>query len=92
MKILFFFSLLSFSLMGFAKISDCYKEVTQAGKNECMAYERDLAVGRVMMEVTESCAEKEEIKASKGGTIYPMLLDECMANQLNELVEQVEEK
>jgi hypothetical protein len=65
-----------------AKIKDCYKEVSQAEKNECMAFQRDQAAWGFMTAVTEYCAAEEEIHESLGGSIYPMLLDECMAKKL----------
>jgi len=43
-----------------------------------------------MAKITRWCAQKEELKASIGGSIYPMLLDECMANKLDYLSKHIE--
>ena len=50
-----------------------------------MMFEKDRAIGRFMKELTEKCAEEKEIKESKGGSIYSMLLDECMVEELDDL-------
>jgi len=89
-SLVFFFLLIP--ILSSAKFNDCYKEVTQADKNECMLYERDLAVGKLMEEVTTYCSKQDEIKEAKGGSIYPMLVDECMAKKLNQLTGLVDEK
>lgn len=73
-----------------AKVNECYKEISQADKNECMLFERDRAVGRLMIEITTWCADKDEVKESLGGSIYPMLLDECMAKKLDKLAKRIE--
>jgi len=92
MKILFVFTLLFCSFLTLASPRDCYKEQNQSDKNECMLFERDRAVGRVMTEVTEYCADQDEIRAAQKGTHYLMLLDECMAKELNNLARDVEEE
>jgi hypothetical protein len=76
-----------FSLTASASLRDCYRQVSQADKNECMMFEKDRAIGRFMKELTQKCAGNEEIKDSKGGTIHSMLLDECMINKLDDLAE-----
>ena len=43
-----------------------------------------------MIEITKWCADKDEIKESLGGSIYPMLLDECMAKKLDKLAKKVD--
>jgi hypothetical protein len=50
-----------------------------------MMFEKDRAIGRFMKELTKKCAEDEEIKESKGGSIHSMLLDECMIEELDDL-------
>ncbi len=82
-------TVLLLSTLSFAKIKDCYKEVSQAEKNECMLFERDQAVGRLMTAVTESCATEDEVQESRGGSIYPMLLDECMTKKLDHLTKDL---
>ena len=52
--------------------------------------QRHNSVGRLMAKITRWCAEKEELKESIGGSIYPMLLDECMANKLDYLSKNIE--
>lgn len=81
---------LLFSSLSFARTKECHAEITQADKNECMLFERDRAVGRLMIEITKWCADKDEIKESLGGSIYPMLLDECMAKKLDKLAKKVD--
>ncbi len=68
-----------------ASLRDCYRQVSQADKNECMMFEKDRAIGRFMKELTKKCAQDEEIKESKGGSIHSMLLDECMIEELDDL-------
>lgn len=87
----FLILMLLFTTSIFANTLDCYKEVTQADKNECMAFERDQAIGRLVKNVTEKCADENEISDSQGGSIYPMLLDECMAKEFNKLAKDKEE-
>ncbi len=55
-----------------------------------MAFERDQAVGRLMTKVTEDCAKDDEVKDAKGGSIYPMLVDECMAKRLDRLAKRMD--
>jgi hypothetical protein len=81
---------LHFASLSFAGTKECHIEVTQAEKNECMLFERDQAVGRLMIKITKWCAEKDEVKESLGGSIYPMLLDECMARKLDKLAKKVD--
>jgi hypothetical protein len=81
---------LFFSSFSFAKFNECYKEISQAAKNECMLFERDKSVGKLMAKITKWCADKEELKASVGGSIYPMLLDECMAKKIDYLSKHIE--
>ena len=80
-----------YSSLGFAKVRTCYREITQAEKNECMLFERDQAVGRLMTKVSEYCAKTEAVREAKGGSIYPMLLDECLAKTLDRLTKRVDE-
>jgi hypothetical protein len=89
MKSLLFILALIFSFTSLAKIHDCYKEETQENRNECMLFERDKAVGQLMAVVTKSCANRIGEQTTKTEAIYPMLLDECMANELSELARQV---
>ena len=88
MKKLIFLLLFIFSSESFARPRDCYKKISQANKNECMTLERDKAIGQLMIKITLDCSEKEEIKESKGGTIYPMLLDECMTLEIRRIIKQ----
>ena len=81
---------LFFSSFSYAKVNDCYKEISQAAKNECMLFERNKSVGRLMAKITRWCADKEELQESMGGSIYPMLLDECMAKKLDYLSKHIE--
>jgi hypothetical protein len=83
-------TLLLFSSLSYASIRDCHREITQSEKNECMAFERDQAVGRLMTKVTEDCAKDDEVKDAKGGSIYPMLVDECMAKRLDRLAKRMD--
>ena len=92
MSSLLLITLLLFSSLSYARIIDCHSEITQSEKNECMAFERDQAVGRLMTKVTEDCAKDEEVKDAKGGSIYPMLVDECMAKKLDRLTKRMDEK
>ena len=78
------------SLNSFAGTKQCHRELSQADKNECMAFERDKAVGTLMTRVTEYCSHDSEIQEAKGGSIYPMLLDECMTRELLGLVKKVD--
>lgn len=80
-----------FSLNSFAGLQDCHRQVSQADKSECMLFEKDRAIGRLMSEITKSCALRAEIRESKGGSIYPMLIDECMVKEINELSKYVGE-
>ena len=75
----------------FAGLQDCRRQVSQADKSECMLFEKDRAIGRLMTEITKSCAERSEIKESKSGSIYPMLVDECMIQEINTLLKYVED-
>jgi uncharacterized protein YecT (DUF1311 family) len=79
------------SLPSFADVKDCHRQVSQADKSECMMFEKDRAIGRLMTEITKECAEKKEIRESKGGSIYPMLIDECMIKEINSLWKYVDE-
>lgn len=91
MSSLLILTVLLISSLSYARIKDCHKEITQAEKNECMLYERDLAVGRLMTKVTEYCAKTDDVKEAKGGSIYPMLVDECMAKTLDRLTKRMGE-
>lgn len=85
MKSMLLLLALSISQPALASLRDCYRQVSQADKNECMMFEKDRAIGRFMKELTEKCAKDEEIKESKGGSIHSMLLDECMVEELDDL-------
>lgn len=85
MKSLLLLIPLFISQTALASLRDCYRQVSQADKNECMMFEKDRAIGRFMKELTEKCAEDEEINESKGGSIHSMLLDECMIEELDDL-------
>lgn len=74
-----------------ARTSDCLKEASQADKNECMSYERDKAVGELVKKVTEKCTKDLELEESEGGSIYPMLLDECLAKEFRSLKKSISE-
>ena len=84
-------ALVLYSSFALAKISDCHREISQADKNECMTFEKDRAIGKLMKRVTEYCAEKDQVSDSKGGSIYPMILDECMTKELLELTQEVDD-
>lgn len=89
MKSLLFISAMLMSLSAAASLRDCYRQVSQADKNECMMFEKDRSIGRFMKELTEKCAEEDEIKESKGGSIHSMLLDECMIEELDDLSQKM---
>jgi hypothetical protein len=86
-KILILLFLISSS---FANTDSCEQEVTQVEKNECMIFERNKAIGDLMKKVTIRCSRTPELKAAKGGSIYPMLLDECIEKEVRRLVESLE--
>lgn len=88
MKTLILILLITFSLPSFAKLKDCYAKVSQAEKNECMTFEKDQVIGQLMTRITLICSEKEEIRDSKGGSIYPMILDECIAKEITKLLKK----
>lgn len=73
---------------------ECTKKITQAEKNECMALLKDEAIGNLVRNVSIYCSEKNEIKESEGGTIYPMLLDQCLEEEfrhLNRIFNQIKD-
>ena len=73
-----------------AASDDCQNEVTQVEKSHCMTYERNLAIGELMKKVTIRCSRNPEIKASKGGSLYPLLLDECIEKEITEISQELE--
>ncbi len=90
MPSLLIIALVFYSSLSMAKTSECYREVSQADKNECMAFEKNKAIGKLMKKVTEYCADKGQVSDSKGGSIYPMVLDDCMTKEILELAQEVE--
>lgn len=64
----------------FASTTDCYQEEDPRDKRDCMIFERDQAIGRLMSKLTRSCEAEAE-----------WMVDECMAKKLDELTGQVEE-
>ncbi|MBA2405922.1 MAG: hypothetical protein H0V66_14190 [Bdellovibrionales bacterium] len=82
--------LLLLSPLGFTREQDCRKNDSWAEKNECMAFERDQAVGRLMTKVTEDCAEESKVEDSEGEREYQMVLDECMVKKLDDLSKRID--
>lgn len=72
-----------------ASVQDCYRQITQADKNECMTFEKDRAIGRFMAAITKKCARDKEVRESAGGTLQSMLLDECLINELQDLTQDL---
>ena len=73
-----------------ADSDDCQNEITQGEKSHCMTYERNLAIGELMKKVTIRCSKNPEIKVSKGGSLYPLLLDECIEKEITKISEELE--
>lgn len=90
MKLLLFLLLTITSVQ--ASRRDCYRQITQADKNECMMYEKDRAIGRFMATLTKKCAGRPEVKEASGGTLQSMLLDECLIEELNEMEKEASHK
>jgi hypothetical protein len=75
-----------------ASVRDCYRQITQADKNECMTYEKDRAIGRFMAALTKKCSREKEVKESAGGTLQSMLLDECLIRELREVTQDLSDE
>lgn len=65
--------------------TECQKKITQAEKSECMELIKDEAIGDLVTHITVYCSEKKEIKESEGGTLYPMLLNQCLEKEFKHL-------
>lgn len=71
--------------------SDCYKRPSQEKKNECMAFERDKAIGGLVNEVTKKCSQTPQMQEEEGAeeevgpSEQPMILDECMSEEFKKL-------
>jgi len=84
-KLVFMALLIPVLTQAFSK-QDCLSEITQSEKSECMTLLKNEAIGDLVSVVSVYCSHKKEIKESEGGTIYPMLLDECMEKEFRGLV------
>lgn len=82
--------ILLYSSASFANVRDCDSEMDQEERNECMAFERDRAVGKLMSKVTKECAGELEDRDAEDDANYPMLLDKCMTKKLLKLSESVD--
>lgn len=78
-----------------ARTSDCYKKQSQEKKNECMAFERDKAIGGLVNEVTEKCSQLPQMQEEEGEeeeigpSSQPMILDECMSKEFKKLENKI---
>jgi hypothetical protein len=84
-KIVFMALLIPALAQAFSK-QNCLREITQAEKNECMTLLKNEAIGDLVTVISIYCSHKKVIKESEGGTIYPMLLDECMEKEFRRLI------
>ncbi len=75
--------------------AECYKKPSQEKKNECMAFERDKAIGGLVNEVTEKCSQipqmqqEEGVEEEVGPSNQPLVLDECMTQEFKKLEKKV---
>lgn len=90
MKYLLSAALFFLSVGLLARTPDCYSYLQQDEKNKCMSFERDKSVARLMTAIGAYCAEQTKIKKSRGKKIHAMLVDECIARELEGLAVYVE--
>lgn len=75
-----FLSLLFISFPLLAATQDCYRLENIEVRNECMQFESDQAVGRLMTKLSDKCEGSEKYK-----------FHECVAKSLDELTMKVRE-
>lgn len=75
-----FLSLLFISFPLLAATQDCHRLENVEVRNECMQFESDQAVGRLMTKLSDKCEGSEKYK-----------FHECVAKSLDELTNKVRE-
>jgi hypothetical protein len=73
-----FIVFISFPLL--ATTQDCYRLDDIDVRNECMQFESDQAIGRLITKLSDKCEGDEKYK-----------FHECMANHLDELTKKIRE-
>lgn len=76
-------------LAAFAQADNCENPETQIELNICSAKAAKEALLGLEQKIYMVCAQKEEIAQSRGGSIYPLLLNLCVAEKLEQITKKL---
>lgn len=80
---------LVFPLSAFAGAKNCENAQTQTELNICSAKMKGEALVALEQKITMICSQKKEVSDSTGGSIYPLLLNTCVTEKLEQITKSL---